>query len=248
VTTGTVCIYGRTKIGKTSDALYTFRDAIVLVTERDGLAPITHQFGFTPAHINLIAPKDPYAEAVNAIEQVIAPAIERGEHSTVVLDSGTALSEAIFRRLDAVLKSDGRKVYPTHDRQFKDILVRLLSLPCWVIATFHEQDPVASDTAYTRGGPKTFGSKRLTEDIGGLFRLVLRAVAQDGKRYYLCDSTSSQWVQGDAYGVASAKQAMNLRPLAWRLLRPGEPVPEALLTPKPFRTVTEQEGGGGLAL
>lgn len=243
VTTGTVCIYGRTKIGKTSDALYTFRDAIVLVTERDALAPVTHQFGFTPPHVDLIDPVDPYVEAVQAIQQVITPAVESGNYPAVVLDSATALSASIFRHLDVKFKSDGRKLYPTHDAQLKDILMRLLVLPCWVIVTFHERGPVADDTSYTRGGPKTSGSKRLVEDIGGMFRLVLRAVVENNKRYYLCDSASSQWVQGDAYGVTALKQEMNLRPLVWRLLRPGEPVPEQLLAPKPFRVVSEQEGG-----
>lgn len=243
---GTICVYGRTKVGKTSDVLNLFRDAFVIVTERGALAPVTHQFGFTPTHVEMLAPSDPYLEMVQIIEQSVVPALVSGKHSAVFLDSGTALSAMIFKHLDRKLKSDGRKVYPTHDQQLKDILLRLLALPVWIIVSFHEAEPSATDTAFVRGGPKTFGSKRLVEDIGGMFRLVLRGVVENGQRAYHCDSLSPQWVQGDAYGVTAKRQPLDLRPLVWRLLRPGEAVPAHLLAAKTFRVVEEEGGAGAL--
>ena len=242
---GTICIYGQTKIGKTSDVLYTFRDAYVIVTERDALAPVVHQFGYKPASVKMLGSDRPYEDMLAIIDSEVRPAVATGNHPAVVLDTGTALGSMLFRCLDKRYKSDGRKVYPKFDHQFRHILSELLLLPVWVIVLFHEQVPKSTESAYVRGGPKTGGSTALVEDIGGMFRLVMRAAAKLGskgqmERMYLCNSIDPQWVQGDAYGVTGASQKMDLRPIMWRILNPGLDVPESLTAPKPYRQVQEE--------
>jgi len=217
MSTGSVCIYGRTKIGKTSDVLNMFQDAYVICTEAEALAPVTHQFGFTPAHTELLESNDPYTDMLNVIEHNVRPAVASGAHTAVVMDSGTAFGSR---------------------------------LPVWVVVIFHEQEPKASESRFVRGGPRTGGSASLVEDIGGMFRLVMRGAAVQGpggiQRAYMCDSLSPQWVQGDAYGATSKQQPMDLRPIVWRIVRPDEVMPDSMKTPKPYRVVEVEECGMGM--
>jgi len=250
MSTGSVCIYGRTKIGKTSDVLNMFQDAYVICTEAEALAPVTHQFGFTPAHTELLDSNDPYTDMLNVIEHNVRPAIASGAHTAVVMDSGTAFGSRLFKHLDRKFRSDGRKVYPKFDHQFRDVMTQLLTLPVWVVVIFHEQEPKASESRFVRGGPRTGGSASLVEDIGGMFRLVMRGAAVQGpggiQRAYMCDSLSPQWVQGDAYGATSKQQPMDLRPIVWRIVRPDEVMPDSMKTPKPYRVVEVEECGMGM--
>jgi len=236
-TRASILIYGRTKIGKTTDACYAVRrlKTFVLVTEPLALDPVEANFGFRPPSYELITPTSPQIEMMQALSGPVRQAVASGAQ-VLIWDSLTAFCVRLFNNLMMVHK-DGRRVYSLMRPAVADLVSNFLSIPASVhIAIAHEELPHEGEYGMLRGGPK-LEDRRLSEAIPGLFRLVLRATADGSNRFYECNGLDPLWVMGDGYGCAAKRQPMDLRPLLWRAVNGNAPMPDTITTPKPYRTV-----------
>lgn len=236
-----ILVYGRTKIGKTTDVCYAVRnlDPYVIVTEPGALDPVEANFGFRPAGVELIAPAQPQIEFLRVLMNEARKAVASGARA-LVWDSMTAFSVRLFSAMMAQHR-DGRRVYGLMRPAVADLVTSYLSIPALVhVAIAHEEPPHETEWGMTRGGPK-LEDRRLTEAIPGLFRLVLRATSDGRERYYDCNGLDGAWVMGDGYGAAALRQPMDLRPILWRVVNGDRPMPESVTAPKPYRTVGARE-------
>lgn len=240
-TRASVLVYGRTKIGKTTDVCYATRrlSPFVIATEPGALDPVEANFGFRPASIELVTPVNPQLEMIQLLAGPARQAVAAGAR-VLIWDSMTSFCVRLFSHLMAVHK-DGRRVYSLMRPMVADLVTSFLSIPALVhVAIAHEELPHDGEYGMARGGPK-LEDRRLTEAIPGLFRLVLRATASGTKRTYECDGMNPLWVMGDGYGSAFPSQPMDLRPILWRVLNPAIPVPQEAYALKPYRVPTAVE-------
>ncbi len=231
-----VLIYGRTKIGKTTDACYATRKlpVFVLETEPDALEPVVANFGFKPPSYTLVTPANPLIDMQQALLGPVTDAVLRQGAQVLIWDSLTAFCVRLFNTMMMQLK-DGRRVYSLIRPAVLDLVSTFLSIPAAIhIATAHEVSPKENDYGMQRGGPK-LEDRVLTEAVPGLFRLVMRADVDSKKRIYRCNGLDPLWVMGDGYGATLDKQPMDLRPILWRIMYGDAPIPAALLEPKPYR-------------
>lgn len=258
--TRSVLIYGPTKIGKTLDICNAFKTKtklpFVLLAEPDGLASVESNLGWVPPHHELTNLNDPFSEAIQAIDQKVSPMAKRGLCSAVIIDTG---SELASRLLDAhaQYKTDNPlKLYPVIGRQFRILIRKILTMGVWCGMTCHESEPRDNElSGFRRGGPRLPGS--LVEEIPSQFSLILRAgveldtsgtqevsleegdeiglgaVEVKYRRVYRCEQLHPRWIMGDRYSVAQPIQEMDLRPLLFRILNQGQPVPQ--FPPKQIR-------------
>jgi hypothetical protein len=232
-----VLVYGRTKIGKTTDVLYALRNMspFVIVTEPHALDPVEANFGFRPASVELITPQNPQVELMRVLNGPATAAVAAGAKA-LVWDSLTAFGTRLFSDL-MVRHRDGRRVYSLMRPAVADLVSTFLAIPAPIhIAIAHEEPPHEGEYGLVRGGPK-LQDRQLTEAIPGLFRLVLRATTNGQARFYECNGMDAAWIMGDGYGCAAMKQPMDLRPLLWRAVNGDRPLPDSVTAPKPYRTV-----------
>ena len=239
---GSVLIYGPTKIGKTLDLCHAFKtkskQPFVLLSEPDGLSSIAANLGWMPDHHELKDLRNPFVEANQVLDKRVLPIARSKRYSAIILDTGSELASR-FLDAHAEFKTDNPlKLYPIISRQFRTIIRKVLTSGLWCCMICHEQEPRDNElSGFRRGGPKLPGS--LVEEVPSMFSLILRAglsVSDDGDSYnrvYRCDPLSPRWVMGDRYSVAAEEQPMDLRPLIFRLLNPKAPLPK--FPPKPIR-------------
>ena len=232
-----VLVYGRPKIGKTVDVHFaTGGKALTILAEPGGLDSVGPLLGKEPEHVLLTDLSQPHAEAQRVLVKVAKGIVEKRWRS-VIFDSFTAFAERV---LMAHLESakDGRLAYGRMERDVVDIVQRFLYLPnAWVFGIFHEQPGRMDERGATRGGPMVPG-RFFHEQMVGMFSLVLRAYSDGNQRLYSCDPLSNAWATGDRFGVTTRVQPMDLRPLLWKVVKPGEPIPDF-----PEKKVEETEKG-----
>lgn len=234
---GTICIYGRTKIGKTLDVNRCFHKSLVLQAERGAITSVEANLGRVPLHIDCFDVDNPIEEMEQVIRQRVLPAIKKHGLSCVIFDTLSDWADRVFYQLDVELKHHGMQVYPRVGGEVRRMVRLLLQHNVWVVCICHEAAPKDLG-GFQRGGPKLPG--KLVEDTPGLFDLIMRATittdagSMDGasggvKRVYQCDGLDSRWVSGDRYSVTKAEQPMDIRPLMYRILNNHqEPPPELL--------------------
>lgn len=235
---GTILVYGATGVGKTLDVHHAFgKDTLTIVTERGALDCVEAHLGREPDTLTLFDTVNPYNSAIKTIEAAERACAQK-RYKAVILDTGTALAERFFVRVSGQVDHDGRRLYPRVTSHFNDIILRLLNLPAWVVMICHEVAP-KDQGGFIIGGPKLPG-RDLVRSVPSMFSLVLRAVkgpmpgAVGNVRHYRCDQMDAQYIMKDRYGAAKRYQDLDLRPILWRIVRPG--VDEPVWPPKPIRT------------
>lgn len=243
---GSICIYGKSGVGKTLDAHHAFaamfkRDGLLpltIVTERGATDSVVSNLGFSPAEIHAFDVDAPHLEAQRAIAQA-HKLVVAGQHRAVILDTGTSLCDRIFAQVSREVRDDGRRLYPKVTTLFSDVLLRFLSIPAWVCVIFHEAPHKVTEGMVQKGGPRV-PHAGLTEKVCSLFSLVLRASRvmlpgdMEASRCYECDQLSPTYLMKDRYGAASKVQPLDLRPILWRIAMGDQPVPA--FPAKPIRT------------
>ena len=241
-------IYGPTKIGKTTDVFCAFRKAFCLLYEPGGLLSVEANLGYTPDHILFKDLTKPYKETHEFVTKKLPGLVQQKGYKAIVMDTGSEFAARLLVANNTAFNDDGRKVYPKTTAQFMGILRSILNLGLWTVYIFHEQAPKQSESAFTRGGPKLPG--KLVEDAPGLFSTIMRATygtagATGGvSRVYLCNPIDPQYIMGDRSGATGPCQDMDLRPILFRMMHPGKPLPA--FPEKPIRVPegTEKDAGG----
>jgi hypothetical protein len=234
--TRTILIYGKTKVGKTLDAAYTFgKNGYFLLSEPDGLASVEACLGFMPEHYELTNLANPYAEVTQHLQKVLLPLIKKGQVKCVIFDTGSEFADRLLSvELDNV-GADARRAYPQVYRKFTSVIRTILLSGAWVVMLCHQK--IADPDNDRMGGPLLPG--RLVESIPSQFSLILRASVKNTpagrQRVYYCDPLDPEFLMGDRYGVAFEEQPMELRAIMWRIAHPGEDTPAVELAGKPIR-------------
>jgi len=232
----TILIYGKTKVGKTLDAAYTFgKNGYFILSEPDGLASVEANLGFMPDHYELVNTTNPYSEITQHLQKVLLPLIKKGQIKCVIFDTGSEFADRLLSvELDNV-GSDARRAYPQVYRKFTSVIRTILLSGAWVVMLCHQK--IADPENDRMGGPLLPG--RLVESIPSQFSLILRAAIKDTptgrERMYFCDPKDPDWLMGDRYGAAYEEQPMELRAIMWRVAHPGEDTPPETLAGKPIR-------------
>lgn len=237
---GSILIWGPTKVGKTLDVHHALPNAITLLSEPDGLSSVETSLGYTPPHIPLVSIDAPYVEAMQHIGRTIIPAVQAGQFGAVIIDTLSELALRLQAAHSEKVTSDPRKLYPAIALQVGTIIRTLQTLPVWLVAICHRQNPVLGEKS-RRGGPRLPGS--LVEDIPFMFSVILEAAIDHGlgepRRIYRCDQNDSMYIMGDRWGVAPKKQDMDLRRVILARMYPNTPLPA--LAPKPIRKPASTE-------
>ena len=232
----TILIYGNTKVGKTLDACHTFKKGIVLLAEPDGLASVVSNLGYEPKHIPLTNLDEPEVELVQAVETV-RPMMMDGRCSCVILDTGTELGNRLLSSFRRRFPKNGFGAFGFVQDTIQDLIRRLQTTPAAFVMLCHESSPTIKDGIKYLGGP-LLPSKPLTQTVPTMFSVLLRARIHDRfGRVYECTKDPCDWQMGDRYGATANLQPLDLRPIMFRIMFPGQDVPE--FPPKNIRIVPE---------
>ena len=180
------------------------------------------------------APKILAAASGKSINEIVVPKAKAGEISSVVLDTGSEVAARMEGAFDKQFK-DGRQVYQALSSTFVELIDTVIKLGIWFVMICHETPPEMDKTGQKlRGGPLMPG-KKLPRRLPPKFDLVLRAAAKadslggEAKRVYECNPLSGDYIMKDRFGVTLKEQPMELAPIVFRIMNPGQPVPQELL-------------------
>lgn len=235
---GTLAIFGESKIGKTLDVGNAFGQGVYFLScEPDGCSSIETSLGWMPMGARpeelLVDLDNPYEEVINRIHQTIVPSVEQGLVTAVAIDTLTELADRFAASLRAKGMTDARHLYPLLLDQITRIIRTLEHLGVWTIAIGHEMLPEGG----RKGGMQVPGT-RLQQKIPTMFSVMLHACWDRGplpkpgeqpqppKRVYKCHVGDPEWYGGDRWGACLPVQDLDLRPILWRRLNPGQPVPQ----------------------
>lgn len=236
ITHSSIAIYGPPKIGKTLDVISAFNKAFVCLADPGGLVTVQSHLGFLPAHAELTNLTDPYGEIMRVIDQQFIPGLQQKKYSAIVIDTVTELADRILMAEDVFTKNDPRRSYPRTAGKIKAIMRKCMMLNTWFVGIFHEIEPTIEETRVIKGSLALPGGK-LQVAVAGMFNSVLRAVYQS-ERMYICNPADHSYITGDRTGACKSRQEMDLRPILWRMVRPGETEPEF----PPKVETTEEKG------
>jgi hypothetical protein len=246
----TILIYGGSKVGKTLDVCHTLRKSVVLLAEPDGLASVTMHLGFTPPHIELTNLNEPEVELFNAIN-VLKPKMLSGDCSSVILDTGTELANRMLASYRKRWPKNGFGAFGFVQDVLQGAIRELQTTPAAFIMLCHEKEPIMKDGIFYKGGP-LMPTSALTKTIPSMFSLIMHArIDKRWGRVYDCNKGETNWQVGDRYGATANLQPLDLRPIMWRIVRPGEPMPDFPEKPirvveEPFALDEEEKEGGSL--
>lgn len=233
-----ILIYGDSGIGKSTDVANAFRKAAWILTEPGGLDPATRCLEYEPHPVyELFDVKQPEKEFNTLLNSTIIPKAESGEIRVVVLDTASEIADRIITSwIDKGM--DTRQAYGKIVGEVLTPIRRLISLTpqgVWFICICHEIGPEKEEKTgnLLRGGPLMPG-KRLPRQLPPKFNLVLRAAVSsdigEETRVYRCNPTDPHFIMKDREGVVPREMPMELAPIVFRLLHPGQEPPEGLFT------------------
>jgi len=196
-----VVIYGESKLGKTSDTLYSFPRAL-FIAARGALKPAANLVGWAP-----LATEE--AEDIDGISAAINKHVRAGgQHDAVVVDD---FSMAANNQRDKMERQGmtGWGLWQGLARKVKEVVKQCRGLGCHVVFTCHTRRPKDQ----TKGGPDV-ASENLSLALPKFADLVMRADNDMGRRphpaCYRCGIRSGpMWITGDRHHVCWDKTPMN---------------------------------------
>ena len=229
-------VYGASKLGKTTAALYDFPTAI-FVAQPGALKPALGVVGNVPKSVDL-----ENIQAVGTLLREIAALPAARRPSAVVVDDFSLLAERTVTQLEKRYASakNGYEVWSavrTVVLEFREIARHC---GVHVLLTAHESAPTMKNGAFVRGGPRLPG--RLPEDLCAACDAVFRVDVDELRigpwpAVVRCSPLDRNYISGDRHGIAYDKAPLNLAELLraagyWLPRAPGlewaEEVVEAL--------------------
>lgn len=206
-----ICVYGDTKVGKTSLALTTPEAKTIIFGTEPGLLPLRDR------HIRYyqIDTAQDLDRAVSWLESG-GPKL-RGYW--IFLDSLSDIAERLLVDLKAQPKKDPRQAYGEVADICLDALKRLRALPCHTVVIC-KLDRLEDLEGATMFGPSLPGAK-LSQKVGYEFELVLayrtRGTGERVERW-LQTEPDGRYQCGDRSGVLEPREAPDLGAIAEKIL------------------------------
>lgn len=204
-----VLVYGVSKIGKTTDTLYSFPNAF-FIAPPGALKPSVNVVGFE------IPEKNTFDARRVSEATAMLPKAKAAGHDVCVVDDFSLECEQTFYELEK--KFSGWKIFA--ELQDEVLAFRDTARRCGmhVVMNCHEQPASLKNGFALRGGPRLPG--KLPESLPAGCDLVLRATAMgagfggNGKLgwagCYRCNPNDVGYVSGDRHGVTPDMAPMNL--------------------------------------
>jgi hypothetical protein len=200
-----VCQYGRPKLGKTSDDLFSFPRA-VWIAAPGALKPSLGLVGYEPT-------KQFYVEHIREATAIVEQ-IPKGKFDAVVVDDFSLLVE----RTVAALERGGVKGFELWGQVYKQALrLREVARVCGihVILNAHEVCPNTDEHGHFWLGTMALPGKKLPYSIPAACDLVVRAEPNEEVKFgwpvsYRCDPSGTDWITGDRHNVTPKLSPMNL--------------------------------------
>jgi hypothetical protein len=220
--------YGRSKTGKTTDAICTVPDGLFLTPAPGGLAPSLMLTGGLPIR----------EERVNSIRRATAIVKKPETPRWLVIDDFSILAERSQVQHEAN-GLGGWDLWGALKNDVQQLREAVLARKAILILTCHENGPAVKDgKGFVPGAPR-MPSRAMTEAMPHVANLVLHVVMEGfatdspwtGR--YKVDPTDNQWITGDRYAVMPTATHMSLREMlkwakAWGHDVPIPPRPAAL--------------------
>lgn len=202
-----VLAYGRPKIGKTTDAIYSFPTALYFALP-GALKAAASVVGVERSQMAVAQPRT-IPEATLLIQE----ATKLGRFPAVVVDDLSLLAQATLAMFE---QSAGRNGYAAWG-YLRDSIIAFRDATraagLHVVLNAHERGADTVNGRYMPGGPK-LPSKSLTEEVPVIADTVLRASVDTMRKpwpgVYLCDPTDATFLSGDRHSVAPKKGPMNI--------------------------------------
>ena len=170
---------------------------------------------------------DPEDQVVRAVEQRLAPMVERGRVGAVVVSTVSAWAERMYdRRMGRTARDNYQNNAMLVARVCRDLMYRLFELDVIVIAEAHERPFTQGDDGRVKtGGPKLVPHDQSTQGFLTPFDTVLRAryTLRPGvrirERFYECDPghPEHEGRMRDRWDVCRAVEPMDLRTILRRV-------------------------------
>ena len=159
--------YGRSGVGKTLDAGYSFPRGLFLAAP-GACKPIPAVCGYNPAVINTVTTIDDATKMIEKVSQMNGS----GQHDAVIVDDFSFLAEQTMQSFER--RYTGFKLFGA----LRDSVLRFRAAAryagCHVLITCWERGPrMRDDGIRQRGGPELTG--KLPEQLPAMCDLVLRA-------------------------------------------------------------------------
>jgi len=215
-----ICVYGKPKRGKTSDALAAFPNALFIGVPSAISLVAQNELGFTPA-LHTHPP-----QTLDALVQVLKELHESGaakNYGAIVIDDASHIcrQSMLFWQANA---PRGRSGKPDRFYQYQQLNVHLLTLSsmsrhlgCHLLMTFHERAPGHNaDGAFCPGGPDV-PSRNQVEMLPSWCDMSLRTLIDPTypdpwfQAIYSCNPSDPDWITGDRTGVCSSRTPANIR-------------------------------------
>ena len=202
-----VLAYGRPKIGKTTDAIYSFPTALYLAIP-GALKAAASVVGVERSKMAVAQPRT-LPEATVLIQE----AAQLNRFPAVVVDDFSLLAQSTLSQFE---QGVGRNGYAAWGK-LRDAVIAFRDTAraagMHVILNAHERGADTVSGRYLPGGPK-LPSKSLTEEVPAIADTVLRASVDAMRKpwpgVYLCDPTDAAFLSGDRHNVAPKKGPMNM--------------------------------------
>lgn len=216
-----VCVYGKPKKKKTSDAIAAFPNGLFIGVPSAIALVANNELGIQPAvHPN---PPQTLPELVQMLEQLSASPETLKPYGALIIDDASHICKRsmLMWAEEAPTGRSGRKDRFFQYQQLNSHLLQLAGLSrhlgVHLAMTFHERPPGSNaDGVFCPGGPDV-PSRNQTETLPSWCDINVRSMIDPSypdpwfSSIYYCDPTDSEWVTGDRTGVCSEKTPGNLR-------------------------------------
>lgn len=216
-----VCVYGKPKKKKTSDAIAAFPNGLFLGVPSAIALVANNELGIQPAiHPN---PPQTLPELVQMLEQLSANPETLKPYGALIIDDASHICKTSMLKWaeEAPTGRSGRKDRFFQYQQLNSHLLQLAGLSrhlgVHLAMTFHERPPGSNhDGVFCPGGPDV-PSRNQTETLPSWCDINVRSMVDPTypdpwfPSVYYCDPTDSEWVTGDRTGVCTEKTPGNLR-------------------------------------
>lgn len=203
--------YGASKLGKTTDLIYTFSNRGYYIAVPAALKPSEGVVGIT-LNERAIYNAATIEDATKKVQEIgkLRGSDGRNPFDAVVVDDFSLLADQTFSVLER--KHSGYRLFGALRDDVLEFRAACRAAGLHVFVNAHETSPSNKNGAYVRGGPKLPG--RLPEDLPAAFDVVLRASGSPGRNgwpvVYKCDPNDNTFISGDRHGVTPPECPINI--------------------------------------
>lgn len=216
-----VCVYGKPKKKKTSDAIAAFPNGLFIGVPSAIKLVANNELGIQPAvHPN---PPQILPDLVQMLEQLSANPESLKPYGALIIDDASHICHRsmLYWQDESPTGRSGKKDRFYQYQQLNRHLLQLAGLSrhlgVHLAMTFHERQPGSNvDGMFCPGGPDV-PSRNQTETLPSWCDINVRAMIDPSypdpwfPGIYYCDPTDSEWVTGDRTGVCTERTPGNIR-------------------------------------